>query len=70
MKAKREKLTQTNKPLSKVAFSFSHGGNESDREPQLTGWEAEIVGWWEGAERSVWVCVCLVSLFVACTITG
>lgn len=44
MKAKRETNTETNKPLSKVAFFLcARGGNGSDKEPGLTGWEAEII---------------------------
>lgn len=38
----RETNTDTNKPLS-CFFLHIHGGNASDRKPQLTGWEAEIV---------------------------
>lgn len=46
----RETNTDTNKPLS-CFFLHSHGGNASDREPQLTGWEAEIFEGGGGVRR-------------------
>lgn len=46
----RETNTDTNKPSS-CFFLHSHGGNASDREPQLTGWEAEIFVGGGGVQR-------------------